>query len=69
MVNTDRSVPYAPTEGLDTPGDIAEYLDIALEEQGDRVLLLAIRNSVRASVPIGNRSRLRLILQGAWCDE
>ncbi len=48
MVNTERSVPYEPAEGLDTAEDIAEYLDIALEEQDDRVLLMAIRNSVEA---------------------
>lgn len=48
MVNTDRSVPYILAEGLETPEDIAEYLDIALEEQDDRVLLMAIRNSVEA---------------------
>ena len=48
MVNPDRSVPYDPTEGLDSPENIAEYLDAALEEQDDQVLLMALRNSVAA---------------------
>ena len=48
MVNRKRSVPYDPTEGLDTPEDIAEYLDVALEEADDRVLLLALRHAVEA---------------------
>lgn len=48
MVNPERSVPYKPTEGLETPADIAEYLDAALEEGDDRVLLMALRNAVAA---------------------
>lgn len=55
MVNLDRSMPYDPTQGLETPEDIAEYLDVALEEEDDRVLLLALRNSVEA---IGGMSEL-----------
>lgn len=48
MVNPERSVPYDPTEGLETPEAIAEYLDVALEEEDDRVLLMALRNAVKA---------------------
>ena len=48
MVNTDGSVPYDPADGLNTPEDIAEYLDVALEDQDDKVLLMAIRNAVQA---------------------
>jgi len=48
VANSERSVPYDPTEGLHTPEDIAEYLDVALEEGDDRVLLMALRNAVDA---------------------
>jgi probable addiction module antidote protein len=48
MVNLNRSEPYDPAEGLDTPENIADYLDAALEEQNDQVLLMALRNSVAA---------------------
>ncbi|MCW8928518.1 MAG: putative addiction module antidote protein [Gammaproteobacteria bacterium] len=48
MVNRERSVPYDSTEGLGTPEEIAEYLDVALEEEDDRVLLMALRNAVKA---------------------
>ena len=48
MVNHNRSVRYDPTEGLGTPEDIAEYLDVALGEEDDRVLLMALRNAVEA---------------------
>jgi len=55
VVNRERSVPYDPTEGLGTPGDIAEYLNAALEEEDDRVLLMALRNAVDA---VGGMSEL-----------
>jgi len=48
MVNPDRSVLYDPTEGLDSPERVAQYLDAAMEEQDDQALLLALRNSVAA---------------------
>ncbi len=48
MANEQRSVPYDPTERLQTPEDIAEYLDVALEDGDNRVLLMALRHAVEA---------------------
>jgi probable addiction module antidote protein len=48
MVNEARSVPYRSADYLRSPEDIAEYLNAALEDGDERVLLLALRNAIDA---------------------
>lgn len=48
MVNEARSVPYRPADYLQSAEDIAEYLNAALEEGEERVLLMALRNAADA---------------------
>lgn len=55
VVNPERSVRYDPTEGLETPEDIAEYLDAALEHEDDSMLLMALRNALEA---VGGMTKL-----------
>jgi probable addiction module antidote protein len=55
MANTQRSVPYDPTGDLKTPEDIATYLEAAMEDEDERVLLMALRNAATA---IGGMSEL-----------
>ncbi len=45
MVNTRRAIPYSPCDDLKTPEDIATYLEIAMEDEDERVLLMALRNA------------------------
>lgn len=45
MVNTRRSVPYNPGDDLKTPEEIATYLEVAMEDEDERVLLMALRNA------------------------
>jgi probable addiction module antidote protein len=44
VVNESRSVPYRTADYLTTPEDVQEYLNAALEDGNERVLLLALRN-------------------------
>jgi len=48
MVNEKRSVPYDTANYLKSPEDIAAYLEAAMEDGDDRVLLLALRNATSA---------------------
>lgn len=45
MVNPQRSSLYNPADELKTAEDIAAYLEIAMEDEDERVLLMALRNS------------------------
>ncbi len=46
MANEARSAPYKVTDYLETPDAIQEYLNAALEDGDERVLLRALRNVV-----------------------
>jgi probable addiction module antidote protein len=48
MVNETRSEPYNPSDYLKTPEDIAGYLNAALEDGDERLLLIALRNAANA---------------------
>ena len=50
-----KSVPYRAADYLKTSEDIIEYLNAAMEDGNERVLLMALRNVVDA---IGGMSRL-----------
>jgi probable addiction module antidote protein len=54
-VNENRSVPYDATAELKSPEDIAAYLEAAMEDENEQVLLLALRNAASA---IGGMSEL-----------
>ena len=57
MVNDTKSVPYNISDYLQTPEDIAEYLNAAIEDGNERVLLLAIRDIVDATGGMTDLSR------------
>lgn len=42
------SAPYDPTDYLKTPEDIAAYIDAALEDGNEQVLMMALRNVANA---------------------
>lgn len=44
MANETRSAPYRTADYLDTPEAITEYLNAAMEDGDERLLLLALRN-------------------------
>lgn len=44
MVNEARSAPYRGSDYLGTPEDVQDYLNAALEDGDERVLLQALRN-------------------------
>ena len=48
MVNEARSVSYRSSDYLKSAQDIADYLNAALEDGDERVLLLALRNATDA---------------------
>lgn len=43
-MNNPRAIPYNPADYLQTPEDVAHYLDAALEDGNPQVLLMALRN-------------------------
>ncbi|MBU0500795.1 MAG: putative addiction module antidote protein [Gammaproteobacteria bacterium] len=47
-VNNNLSAPYSPADYLQTPEDVANYLDAALEDGDERVLMMALRNVANA---------------------
>ena len=55
MVNEARSAPYRSADYLKTPQDVADYLNAALDDGDQTVLLLAMRNACEA---IGGMSEL-----------
>src|SRR5699024_2209970 len=50
MSNHSRSASFSVADYLNTPDRAAEYLNAAMEDGDERVLLTALRNVVRASV-------------------
>lgn len=48
MVNENRSIPYDALAGLNTPEEIAAYLEAAMEDDNEQVLLMALRNAAGA---------------------
>lgn len=44
MVDKCRSVPYCPGDYLTTHEDVVEYLNLALKDGDERVLLMVLRN-------------------------
>jgi len=48
VVNEAHSVPYRSADYLTCSEDIADYLNAALEDGDERVLLLALRNAAEA---------------------
>lgn len=55
MVNEKRSIPYDACRYLKTPEELAAYLEAAMEDEDERVLLLALRN---AASSIGGMTEL-----------
>jgi probable addiction module antidote protein len=55
MANKARSVKYSPTDYLKTKEDMVEYLNAAIEDGNERVLLMALRNVVDS---LGGMTRL-----------
>lgn len=53
----DHWVAYNPADYLNTAADIVEYLDAALEDGDDRVLVLAIGDATRAIGGMAELSR------------
>ncbi|VAX08962.1 hypothetical protein MNBD_GAMMA26-2210 [hydrothermal vent metagenome] len=49
MVNKQKAVPYKPEDYLKTAEDITEYLNAAIEDGNEQVLLMALRNVVNAT--------------------
>lgn len=54
MVNEKLSVPYSPIEGLNSPEDVAAYLEAAMEDEDEQVLLMALRNAVASIVLVAS---------------
>ncbi|NBC32852.1 MAG: putative addiction module antidote protein [Alphaproteobacteria bacterium] len=57
VANHDHWVAYNPTDYLNTPADIVDYLDAALEDGDDRVLVLAIGDAAQAIGGMAELSR------------
>ena len=55
MANEARSVEYDPTDYLKTKEDIVEYLNAAIQDGDEKVLLMALRNVVDA---LGGMTRM-----------
>lgn len=43
-----HSVPYNPTDYLKTPEDIAAYIEAAIKDGNEQVLILALHNVAKA---------------------
>jgi len=48
MVNKNRAIPYHAADYLKTPDDIHYYLEAAMKDGDDRVILMALRNIAKA---------------------
>ncbi len=57
MTNKQRAVPYKPEDYLKTVEDITEYLNAAMEDGEERVLLMALRNVANATGGVAKLSR------------
>lgn len=49
MTDEARSVPYDAADYLESPEDIAAYLEAVIEEGDERALLSALRDAARAA--------------------
>lgn len=56
MVNQSRSKPYHTTDYLKNQDDIAEYLNAAIEDGDEQILLMAI-SEIMAVIPKDNFSK------------
>jgi len=48
MAKQNKSAPYNPADYLTTPEDIAEYINAAIEDGDERVMLEALNDVARA---------------------
>ncbi|HEY9120174.1 MAG TPA: addiction module antidote protein [Marinobacter sp.] len=48
MVERDKTTPYDPVNYLVSPDDIAEYLNAAIEDGNEQLMLAVMRDVVRA---------------------
>ncbi len=58
MANDQHSVPYNAVDYLRTPEDCAQYLEAALDDGDERVLLMALRN-VSSALKISTESDVK----------
>lgn len=52
MTDHDKSIPYDPVDYLQTPEDIAEYINAAIEDGNEQVMLAALKDVARAIMGI-----------------
>ncbi len=52
MTDHDKSIPYDPVDYLRTPEDIAEYINAAIEDGNEQVMLAALKDVARAIMGI-----------------
>jgi probable addiction module antidote protein len=57
MPSDKHSKPYDPVDYLKTPDDIAEYLNAAIEDGNEQLMLAVIRDIVRAMGGMSELSR------------
>lgn len=48
MAKRGKTVPYDPVDYLKTPGDIAEYINAAIEDGSEQVMLAVMQDVARA---------------------
>ena len=48
MAKRDKTAPYDPVDYLKTPEDIAEYINAAIEDGSERVMLAVMQDVARA---------------------
>ncbi len=48
MVERDKTTPYDPVDYLESADDIAEYLNAAIEDGNEQLMLAVMRDVVRA---------------------
>ncbi|MCA1805856.1 MAG: putative addiction module antidote protein [Xanthomonadaceae bacterium] len=48
MAERDKTTPYDPVDYLESPEDIAEYLNAAIEDGNEQLMLAVMRDVVRA---------------------
>lgn len=57
MINKPTATPYQPEDYLKTAEDITEYLNAALDDGNEQVLLMALRNVAKATGGMSKLSR------------
>ena len=50
MGKQNKSVPYDPVDYLTTPEDVAEYINAAIEDGDEQIMLAAMKNVARATM-------------------